>query len=177
LTAGAWLVVALRVVVPLAIPRYPLAGGVAAVIADATDVVLIELIGLGGFGDHYHSLDKLLDTYYLAIEWAVALGWENPWATWPAILLFPYRVIGVLLFELTDRRVMLFAFPNLFENWWLYCVFVARSAPRAAPGSWQTLLVPMSALLALKMGQEYLLHYREAQPWDWTKEHILRGRL
>jgi hypothetical protein len=30
-------------------------------------------------------------------------------------------VLGVVLFELTGHRVMLFIFPNLFENWWVWC--------------------------------------------------------
>jgi hypothetical protein len=31
----------------------------------------------------------------------------------------------------------------------------------------------MVALLIPKMAQEYMLHYLEVQPWDWTKHRIL----
>lgn len=177
MTTGALIIITLRVLIPLAILRWPLAGGLAAILIDMLDVVLIDLIGLGGFGGHYHSLDKLLDSYYLTLEFFVAWGWDNPWARWPALVLFPYRMVGVLLFELTDRRIMLFLFPNMFENWWIYCVAVARLAPRWTPRSWTTVMVPFALLLIPKMGQEYLLHYSEAQPWDWTKEHILGDRV
>ena len=173
MTAGFVIIVLFRLVVPLSIFRWPLAGGIASMIADALDVVLIEVIGLGGFEGHYHTTDKLLDTYYLAIEWFVAFRWESPWARWPAIVLFPYRIIGVVLFEITGKRVMLFIFPNQFENWWLYCLIVARFFPSIYPRSWRTTVIPMALLLIPKMGQEYLLHYREAQPWDWFKHNVL----
>ncbi|MEX0749531.1 MAG: hypothetical protein WD359_01880 [Dehalococcoidia bacterium] len=172
MTAGAAIVVAFRLVVPLLIFRHPLAGGIAALIADAIDVVLISVMQLGDFGGHYHTTDKLLDSYYLAIEWTVAFGWDSPWARWPALVLFPYRIIGVALFETTGERVMLFIFPNMFGNWWLYCLLVARFFPSIYPRSLRTTAVPMLLLLIPKMAQEYVLHYREAQPWDWMQRNI-----
>lgn len=61
----------------------------------------------------------------------------------------------------------------MFENWWLYCVAIARFAPQWTPRSWATMLAPACALLAPKLAQEYLLHYMEAQPWDWIKRNVL----
>jgi hypothetical protein len=176
-TTGALIIIAIRLVVPLSIFRWPLAGGIASMLVDAFDVVLIELIGLGGFNDSYHTTDKLLDTWYLSIEWLVAWRWENPFAKWIAVALFPYRVIGVVLFELTEERIMLFIFPNLFENWWLYCLISARYFQRIEPRTWFSSSVALVALLIPKMAQEYLLHYQEAQPWDWIKRNILRDAL
>ena len=177
MSAGAALIIAVRLVVPLAIPRWPLAGGLACMAVDALDVVAISLFNIGGFGDNYHTTDKLLDTYYLAIEWAVAFGWDNPYARWPALILFPYRVIGVLLFEVTNQRIMLFVFPNLFENWWVYCVACERGAPALYPRTLPSTLVALGLLLVPKMAQEFLLHYLEAKPWDWTKRVILRDTI
>jgi hypothetical protein len=177
MTLGAMIIIAMRLIVPVWIFRQPVIGGIAAMVADTLDVVLIEVIGLGGFGDYYHTTDKLLDTYYLAFEMVVAFGWTNPYAKWISAALFPYRVLGVLLFELTGRRVTLFIFPNLFENWWLYCAISLSVWPAIAPRSLRTSIIALLILLVPKMGQEYLLHYAEAQPWDWTKQHILRGRI
>ena len=177
MTTGALLVITLRVLVPLTIPRWPLFGGIASMIVDALDVVLIDLLSLGGFEGHYHQIDKVLDSYYLAIEFLVALRWENAWARWPAVVLFPFRMVGVVLFEITHHRIVLFAFPNLFENWWLYCIVVARFFPSLVPRSWRSTLTPLLLLLIPKMAQEYLLHFAEAQPWDWMKRHILRDAI
>jgi hypothetical protein len=172
-SGGEAIVIALRLVVPLLILRKPLLGGVAAMVLDALDVVLIEAIGLGGFGNHYAALDKGLDSYYLTLELIVALRWTSAWTRVPATVLYVYRGIGVILFEATGARVLLFVFPNLFENWWLYCVIVASFAPALYPRSVRSVAMPMVLLLIPKMGQEYLLHYAEAEPWDFTKTHIL----
>ncbi len=173
MSEGELIVIGLRLVVPLLILRSPLAGGIAAMVLDALDVVLIEAIGLGGFGGHYPELDKALDSYYLSLEVIVALRWDSPYARLPAVALFAYRGVGVVLFEVTHARVMLFIFPNLFENWWLYCAVVARFWPGLYPRTTRTVAVPLVLLLIPKMAQEYLLHYAEAQPWDWIKTHIL----
>ncbi len=177
MTTGALIVIVLRLIVPLLILRRPLLGGVAAMVVDTIDVVLISVMNLGGFGGHYHTTDKLLDTYYLSLEFYVALQWQNPYARWVSALLFPYRMLGVVLFELSERRIMLFVFPNLFENWWLYCVVTMGAFPRLAPRSVRSTALALLILLVPKMGQEYLLHYAEAQPWDWMKRNILRGAI
>ena len=172
LETGAYIVIALRLLVPLLILRWQLAGGIAAMLLDGADVILIDIMGLGGFGGHYHQTDKLLDTYYLAIECAVAWRWLNPWARWPALALFGFRTVGVAAFEVTEERITLFIFPNMFENWWLYCVAVARFWPRLEPKSVKSVAIPMVILLVPKMGQEWLLHYTEAKPWTWFKENV-----
>ncbi len=177
MTTGAAIIIAIRLLIPVMILRWPLIGGVASMIADTLDVVLIELIGLGGFGDFYHTTDKLLDTYYLSFELVVSLGWQNAYAKWICAALFPYRVLGVLLFELTGHRVMLIIFPNLFENWWLWCALTKDYLPQFEPKTWRASLVALALLLIPKMGQEYMLHYAEVQPWDWTKRNILRGLI
>ena len=172
MSTGELIVIVVRILVPLLILRYSLVGGLAAMFVDATDVVMIELIGLGGFGDHYSQLDKALDTYYLSLELFVALRWIG-WTKWPAVFLFVYRVAGVVLFETTGTRWLLLVFPNLFENWWLYCVVVARFWPTLYPRSVKTVAIPMILLLIPKLAQEYMLHFAEVQPWDWTKRHLV----
>jgi hypothetical protein len=172
-TEGQIVVVVLRLVVPLMILRWSLVGGLAAMLVDALDVVIVEFMSEGGMGDHYSALDKGLDSYYLALEAVVAWRWTNRWARLPALWLFGYRLVGAALFEVTQVRLLLFIFPNMFENWWLYCVIVAKFWPRLAPSSWKSVAIPMVVLLVPKMGQEYLLHWQEAEPWNWTKEHLL----
>jgi hypothetical protein len=142
-------------------------------------VILIEvLFGHGFRGGHYHTLDKLLDTYYLTLMLVVALRWKSPWARGPAVALYVYRFVGVLLFEMwsyfdLDRpRLILFIFPNLYENWWLYCVIVERFWPRVYPHSVKTVAIPMVLLLIPKMAQEYLLHFAEAKPWEFMKQRL-----
>jgi hypothetical protein len=171
-TTGAAIVIALRLLVPLLIFRKHLTGGVLAMLLDGFDVILIDVMKLGGFSGHYHQIDKLLDTYYLGIEAVVAWGWTNQFERTPSLVLFGLRIIGVVLFELTQERIVLFLFPNMFENWWLYVVAVRRWKPAWTPNSWRGVAIPMGIMLVPKMAQEYLLHFAEAQPWNWFKENF-----
>ena len=170
---GETVIIALRLFVPVIILRWWVVGGIVALLLDAADVIIIEPLGMGGFGDHYAELDKVLDLWYLGLELWVACWWGSAWAKWTTIGLFAYRVVGVILFESIGARVILFIFPNLFENWWLYCVMVMKWKPSLTPSNGKNTLIPMVLLLVPKMPQEYLLHYTEAKPWNWTKGHIL----
>ncbi len=172
MTTGQIIIIALRVIVPLLILRRPLAGGIIAMLLDALDVVLVELFGEGGMGEHYHSLDKVLDLWYLGLEAWVAWSWRARIPRLIAILLFAWRVLGVILFELTDQRWLLFAFPNLFEHWFLFVLIVWTWFPRVKLDTWRSALAWLVVLYIPKLGQEYLLHVAEAQPWDWIKRQL-----
>ncbi len=172
MTTGQIIIIALRVIVPLLILRRPLAGGIIAMLLDALDVVLVELFGEGGMGEHYHSLDKVLDLWYLGLEAWVAWSWRTRIPRLIAIWLFAWRVLGVILFELTDQRWLLFAFPNLFEHWFLFVLIVWTWFPRVKLDTWRSALVWLVVLYIPKLGQEYLLHVAEAQPWDWIKRQL-----
>ena len=89
------------------------------------------------------------------------------------MLLFADRLVGALAFELTQARMLLFVFPNLFEHWWIYVVAVERFWPRLYPRSGRGTAIALALLLIPKMGQEYLLHVAEAEPWDWFKSHVI----
>ena len=168
---GELILVLVRLVVPVSILRWPLAGGIASMLLDALDVVLIELIGQGGFSN-YAALDKGLDMYYLSFELIVSLRWEEL-ARRTSVALFAYRAVGFVVFEATQTRMFLLIFPNVFENFYVGYLLLRRLAPSYA-------LTParLAALLVLvtvpKLGQEYLLHVQEAQPWDWIKRHVLQ---
>lgn len=169
---GQIVVIGLRIVLPLLILKRPLAGGILAMALDALDVVIVEAFGSGGMGAHYHSLDKLLDLYYLGLEAWVSLGWALPVPRLVSLVLFGYRVVGVGAFELADWRPLLFIFPNLFENWFLFVLIVTRFIPRIQLRTWRQCLPWLVALYVPKLAQEYLLHIAEAQPWDWFKSTI-----
>jgi len=172
MTDGQVFVISLRIVLPLLILRRPLAGGILAMALDALDVVIVEVFGSGGMGAHYHSIDKVLDLYYLGLEAWVSLGWVERVPRILSLALFSYRVVGVVLFEITDWRLLLFIFPNLFENWFLFVLIVIRFVPRIELRTWRQCSLWLSVLFVPKLGQEYLLHIADAQPWNWIKDSI-----
>jgi hypothetical protein len=172
MTTGQLVVVALRILVPLLIFRRPLAGTIASLLLDGLDVVIVEWFGPGGMGDHYHSLDKLLDLYYLSIAAWTTRQWDETAPRRIAQFLFFYRVAGVALFEIVGWRPLLFIFPNLFENWFLFVLVVWRFFPSVRLTTWRTCLTWLFVLYIPKLAQEYLLHVAQAQPWGWIKERL-----
>lgn len=158
MTTETLLIVVLRLVLPLTILRWPLAGGILALAADALDIVFASLVDLGGVTS-YHQLDKYLDTYYLGLEAIVAQRWLAL-PRWTATLLFGYRLIGVVLFEVTNIRMFLFVFPALFENFFLFYAVLLQFFPDydLTP---RRLAMWLAILLVPKMVQEYVLHYQQ----------------
>lgn len=153
-------IVAIRLLVPLSIFRWPFWGAVASIAADALDIVIVTLLERhAGFPDvwSYHELDKLLDTYYLTIEAIVAQRWPD-WPRGIASFLYVYRLIGVVLFQATDIRVFLFIFPALLDFFFLFYTFVRQYVPgyELTP---RRLFMWLGILLVPKLIQEYIIHY------------------
>ena len=172
------IVIVLRLIVPVSIFRWPLAGGVASMVLDGLDVVLVDVLAnlLGeepGFGDTYQTMDKSLDIYYLSFELLVSLRWQLTLARNASIALFVYRVAGMVAFGLTGTRILLFVFPNLFENFYLYYLVATRFFPRLVPTTPRQLAVALLVLYIPKLAQEYVLHFAELKPWSTFKSTFL----
>ena len=175
---AAIIVIALRLVVPLTILRWPLAGGLASMLLDAVDVILVDAIASvlgepGEFGPFYAQIDKWLDLWYLSLELVIVRGWTEPLVRRAATGLFIWRLIGVILFEITGSRPLLVVFPNLFENFFIYVLVVRRWFPRFMPSTVPQLIVVLAALLVPKLGQEYVLHWEELHPWQWLRDQVI----
>jgi hypothetical protein len=179
---AALVVVALRLLLPLTILRWPLAGGILSLVVDAIDVVLVDLFAKlfgepGAFGPLYAQLDKYLDTYYLALEVVVARRWQEVVPRRTAYLLFAWRLAGVVLFEITVSRPLLVVFPNLFENYFLYVLVARRWFPRFVPRTVAHSVIACLVLLIPKEIQEFVLHYEELHPWQWLRETLIKPLL
>ena len=124
-------------------------------------------------GAHYHSIDKALDLYYLGLEAWVSLSWVKRVPRILSLGLFAFRVVGVVAFEVTNWRPLLFVFPNLFENWFLFVLVRCRFFPGVRLDTWPRIALWLLVLYAPKLLQEYVLHVRRAQPWNWFKETVL----
>ncbi len=175
---AAAIVIALRILVPLTILRWPLAGGIVAMLLDALDVVLVDAIAraLGEpaeFGPFYAQIDKWLDTWYLTLEVIVARRWPETLLRRTAFLLFAWRLVGVVLFEVSGIRPLLVVFPNLFENFFLYILVVRRFAARLVPRTIPQLILVLVVLYIPKAIQEWVLHWEEMHPWQWLRETFI----
>lgn len=179
LTVSAFIVIGLRLILPLTIFRWRIFGALISPLIDAIDVVLVDVLVLlfnepqTGFGNHYQFVDKWLDMYYFTLEVIVSFWWANKLARNTSIVLYVYRAIGMILFEITGIRKLFFFFPNLFENFFLYYVIVEKFFPRFVPKTKKQLAVILLLLYIPKFGQEWMLHYAQLHPWGWIRNTFL----
>ncbi len=150
------LVIALiRIAGSLPVLRWAFAGALIAILVDFSDLFWRGWLDLGGIPD-YQSFDKWLDLVYMVTFLVVALRWDGPART-VAIALFAFRMIGVAGFAITNERIVLLAFPNVFEFW-----FVGIAAQRHWWPNYRLTrnrtAVLFAIALGLKMLQEWSLH-------------------
>ena len=176
-TAVVVLVVAARLLVPLLIPRFPLVI-IAALVLDGIDNgVLAQFTDVDLSADGpYQSWDKALDIYYLAIAYLATMrNWSSDAAFRISQFLFYYRLVGVMLFELLDSRLMLLIFPNTFEYFFIVVeVIRLRFDPsRVSARFW---LITAAALwVFVKLPQEYWIHIAQRDMTDTIVENPIVG--
>lgn len=146
---------AIRILGSLPVLRWPLAGGLLAILVDLSDLLLRDTLDLGGIPD-YQSFDKWADQVYLGLFLVVALRWRGPERS-IAVALYLFRLVGFVAFEATGQRELLLLFPNVFEPWFLAVAAIHRFRPGFV---WRpaTIAAVLLALTALKEVQEWALH-------------------
>jgi len=172
-----WAVVFARFLLPLFIPKFPLPGILACFLADAVDQSVFQsftrlsLIG-------YQGYDKALDIFYLCI--ALLTTYRN-WVSYPALqigtLLFYFRIVGVLSFEITDWRPLLVWFPNTFEY---FFIFYELLRSRWIPSRRSARFYAVSAAviwIGIKIPQEYWIHVAQLDLTDVLKTAVMRAPL
>jgi hypothetical protein len=164
-------VVALRLLIPLAIPRYPLAI-LAAFLLDGIDKSIYQQFTSLNL-DFYQGLDKALDNYYLTIAYISTLrNWTNLFGFKVSRFLLYYRLVGVALFELLQIREILVLFPNTFEYFFdFYEIVRLRWDPRRLSGG---LLLRAAAFIwiVIKLPQEYIIHVAQISATEWIKVSV-----
>jgi hypothetical protein len=165
-------VVATRIFVPLAIPRFPLPAMLAALVIDGVDQTIFQTftsLDLSG----YQSYDKALDVYYLSIAYVATLrNWTSLDAFGVSRLLYYYRLVGVVAFELTQVRALLLVFPNTFEYFFdFYEAVRVRWDPRRMS---RRLVIGAAAFIwiFIKLPQEWWIHVAQLDMTDTIKTRI-----
>ncbi len=167
-----WAVVAVRFFVPFTIPRYPLPGVLASLIADGIDQTIYQQYTDLPL-DNYQGYDKALDVYCLTIAYLSTLRtWTNSFAFDLVRVFFYYRLIGVTLFELIQFRPFLMIFPNTFEYFFICCE-IARL--KWDPKRYSRLFLIGSAALiwvVIKLPQEFIIHIAQVDTTDWINANV-----
>ena len=176
-TVTAIVVLALRILIPITILRWRITGAIASMLLDAIDVIIVDIRASifgekPGLGSHYQTYDKWLDMYYLSIEAIVSIRFTNVLARNTSLALYIFRLIGIIAFAVTGEQLIFF-FPNLFENFFLYCILAQRFAPKLMPKSIKNLIIILLILYIPKFAQEWILHFQQITPWNWFRETVL----
>ncbi|MBA2347736.1 MAG: hypothetical protein H0V81_05510 [Solirubrobacterales bacterium] len=167
------LVVALRLFIPLGIPKYPLPFILAALLIDGVDQTIFQTVHVTRVLDDYQSYDKALDVYYLTITYASTLrNWLDPYALGVARVLFYYRLVGSLVFELTQERFVLLLFPNTFEYFFIFYEAVRLYWNPSRMGRKQVIAAAATIWVFVKLPQEYWLHIAELDVTDEFSAHL-----
>lgn len=164
-------VVLARVLVPLAIPKYPLPGILGAFFVDAIDQTVFQTFG--GLPTHYEEYDKALDLYYQVIAYASMLrNWTDPAAFNIGRFLWYFRLVGTAAFELTQAGWLLLVFPNTFEYFFMaYEIVRLRWDPTRITR--RTLLILAATIwIVVKLPQEWWIHIAKL---DFTEEAEAHG--
>ncbi len=165
-------VLVVRLLVPLAIPRYPLPAILAALVIDAGDQTVFQAVGANDVLDDYQSYDKALDVYYLTVAYCSTLrNWLNPTALGVARVLFYFRLVGVVAFELSGARPLLVIFPNTFEYFFIaYEAVRLRWNPTRLDGR-QLIVLAAAIWIVVKLPQELWIHVLELDVTDVVAEN------
>jgi hypothetical protein len=165
-------VIAARILVPLAIPKFPLPAMLAALVIDGMDQTIFQTftsLDLEG----YQSYDKALDVYYLSIAYVATLrNWTHHTAVGVSRFLYYYRLVGVVIFEVTQIRAVLLIFPNTFEY---FFDFYEGVRSRWDPRKMRTALVVGAAAfiwIFIKLPQEWWIHVAQLDATDLIKTRI-----
>jgi hypothetical protein len=124
------IIVAVRLIAPLALLRWPLAGIVISTIADTFDHPVAQHFGWGLYGNgHYQYVDKVLDTWYLCFIFMIVRRWSDVRARRAATWLFFWRLAGVTFFEATGWEKALVFAPNIFEHFATFWLIALKWFP------------------------------------------------
>ena len=171
---AAWVVILIRFLMPFSILRWPFWGALLAILGDILDVVLLDAFGWGWFeGRDYHSYDKFFDIYYLGFEVHMALKWQEVLARRTAVILFAWRLVGVIAFEIFKIRQLMFLAPNIFENFYLLVVGMKKFF-KFPVNNFKRLIVFLLIAGIPKIVQEYIMHYLEFPTWPFLKKNLFR---
>lgn len=157
MTTEELLILCLRLLGALPVLRWPFWGGVAAVLVDQSDLLVMNLVDLGGVRN-YQALDKYADQAYLLAFLSVSRHWPTG-LRGVAPALYVFRLVGFGLFEVTGNRNLLLFFPNLFEAWFLGVAGVRQFGLQQRLSRLQVVALA-SLLIAVKLAQEYAIHYK-----------------
>lgn len=165
------LLLVLRLLIPLTIFKFPLFGALASALLDGLDWNT-NLMADPDIHKNYSYYDRLLDFYYLGIEFYVLRKWKNVLVKRTAQILFVIRSLGIGLYLYGGPENFLVFFPNIFEVFFLFYLttsLILRGEPKM---SWGWVLITLLFLGIPKLVQEYFMHTATLTGWRYVSVSV-----
>ncbi len=157
---------AVRLLVPLLMFRWPLAGVLLSMLADVSDFAFLNTQTPEAYL-FYQTWDRAMDVWFYIVSVPMVVKWKDPRSRTIAFVFLGYRMVGQVLFFLTQNRSFLFLFPNFYDNFLvIYLGYVLIFKRTRLIDSPLDTLVIAPFLLIPKVIHEYFLHFLELQPWQ-----------
>lgn len=154
-------IVLLRLIAPFFLFRFPLGGAILVLGFDFFDYWLLGIFGNREYHSAYQAFDKYLDLYGITFFALQVFRWEDAILRTTAFSLFIVRFIGILAFEATGLRAILFFLPNIFENFYLLIEAGKVREVHKLPTRWSYAVAVLIIAAVPKILQEYFMHYLE----------------
>ena len=150
------IVIIVRLSGSLPVIYFPFFGSLFAILVDLSDLFIIGNLDLGGVRN-YQRLDKLLDLSYMLTFLLVSLRWSKLERN-ISIFLFIFRIFGMIFYEITGSRIILFSFPNIFEFWFIG-ISLYKFRNKIINAKSITFILVIATIL--KLLQEWVLHWNK----------------
>jgi hypothetical protein len=165
-------VVAVRLILPLLIARYPLPAILGCLVVDALDQTIFQAFthrDLGG----YQVYDKALDVYYLTLAYVSTI---RNWGGGPDFTvgrwLWYYRLVGVAIFEYTSAGWILLVFPNTFEYYFIAIEWYKVHRDPNRLSARRTWMIAAVIWVVIKLPQEWWIHIADLDFTDFVLRHV-----
>ncbi|MFL2642032.1 MAG: hypothetical protein ACJ0GV_00685 [Dehalococcoidia bacterium] len=152
------IVITVRLIGAIPVLFFPFFGSIFAILVDLSDLFIIGNLDLGGVRN-YQKTDKILDISYMITFLIISLRWSNTEKN-ISIILFLFRLTGMVLYELSGSRIILFSFPNIFE-FWIVGVSFYKFIYKNKPLKLKTISIILILASILKLLQEWILHWNK----------------
>lgn len=154
-----------RISAALFIFKWPLFGVLLSALLDGYDWDFLHTAE--GFSyDFYHIWDKGMDMTYLTIAAFTVTRWKDIFAKKIAVFFYTLRAVGIFLFFVLNVKPLLFFFPNIFENFFIWGLLFMRISGRQIISkskiSWAIIIL---SIAIPKIVHEYIMHIKNIQLW------------
>src|SRR3989344_418370 len=155
----------IRICAALLIFKWPLFGILLSALLDGYDWDFLHNTKNFNY-DLYQVWDKAMDITYLTVAILTVGRWKDNVAKKIAVFFYAFRASGLILYFIFQIKPLLFFFPNIFENFFIWhLIFMHISKNYIVSKSRLVWGVVILCIAIPKIIHEYVMHIKNVQLW------------